>query len=94
MAKRESAEKAIKDIRRKTRRRFSAEKKIRIVVPLEDAHAIRYFLDNLIRKNSPVVRAGIRVAHRMVSWNLFWRLVPYYYLIFKVAPGDRPTPEA
>ena len=27
MAKRESAEKAIKDIRRKTRRRFSAEEK-------------------------------------------------------------------
>jgi transposase len=32
MAKRESAEKAIKDIRRKTRRRFSAEEKIRIVM--------------------------------------------------------------
>ena len=32
MAKRESAEKVIKDIRRKTRRRFSAEEKIRIVM--------------------------------------------------------------
>ncbi len=32
MAKSESAEKAIKDIRRKTRRRFSAEGKIRIVM--------------------------------------------------------------
>jgi transposase len=32
MAKRESAEKAIRDIRRKTRRRFSAEEKIRIVI--------------------------------------------------------------
>lgn len=32
MAKKESAEKAIKDIRRKTRRRFSAEEKIRIVM--------------------------------------------------------------
>ena len=32
MAKRESADKAIKDIRRKTRRRFSAEEKIRIVM--------------------------------------------------------------
>ena len=32
MAKRESAEKAIKDIRRKTRRHFSAEEKIRIVM--------------------------------------------------------------
>ena len=32
MAKGQSAEKAIKDIRRKTRRRFSAEEKIRIVI--------------------------------------------------------------
>ena len=32
MAKEQSAEKAIKDIRRKTRRRFSAEEKIRIVM--------------------------------------------------------------
>ena len=32
MAKKESVEKAIKDIRRKTRRRFSAEEKIRIVM--------------------------------------------------------------
>ena len=32
MAKRESAEKAVRDIRRKTRRRFSAEEKIRIVI--------------------------------------------------------------
>jgi len=32
MAKGQSAEKAIKDIRRRTRRRFSAEEKIRIVI--------------------------------------------------------------
>ncbi len=32
MAKRESAEKAVREIRRKTRRRFSAEEKIRIVI--------------------------------------------------------------
>ncbi len=32
MAKKESAEQAVRDIRRKTRRRFSAEEKIRIVI--------------------------------------------------------------
>ena len=32
MAKKESAEKAVRDIRRKTRWRFSAEEKIRIVI--------------------------------------------------------------
>jgi transposase len=32
MSKKETAEKAVRDIRRKTRRRFSAEEKIRIVI--------------------------------------------------------------
>ena len=32
VAKKASAEKAVRDIRRKTRRRFSAEEKIRIVI--------------------------------------------------------------
>jgi transposase len=32
MAKKEPAEKAVRDIRRKTRRRFTAEEKIRIVI--------------------------------------------------------------
>ncbi len=32
MAKKDSAEKAVRDIRRRTRRRFSAEEKIRIVI--------------------------------------------------------------
>ena len=32
MVKKESAEKAVRDIRRKARRRFSAEEKIRIVI--------------------------------------------------------------
>ena len=32
MANKESAEKAVRDIRRNTRRRFSAEEKIRIVI--------------------------------------------------------------
>jgi transposase-like protein len=32
MPKKETAEKAVRDIRRKTRRRFSAEEKIRIVL--------------------------------------------------------------
>ncbi len=32
MAKKESAEKAVRDIRRRSRRRFSAEEKIRIVI--------------------------------------------------------------
>ncbi len=32
MAKKESAERAVREIRRRTRRRFSAEEKIRIVI--------------------------------------------------------------
>ncbi len=38
MAKKDSAEKAVRDIRRRTRRRFSAEEKIRIVIEGLRAH--------------------------------------------------------
>ena len=60
-----------------------APKKIDVVIPVEDRRVVRYFLDNLIRKNSPVVRAAITVAHQALNLGLFPRLVPYHYLIFK-----------
>ena len=46
MGKGESAEKVVRDIQRKTRRRFSAEEKIRIVLeglalPRFDGHSIK-----------------------------------------------------
>jgi hypothetical protein len=40
MAKGQSAEKAIKNIRRRTRRPFSAEEKIRIVITAEPSHGL------------------------------------------------------
>jgi hypothetical protein len=66
-----------------------SEKKIDVVIPVEDRRVVRYFLDNLIRKNSPVVRAAIGAAHLALIAGQFPRLVPYHYLIFKAGSGDR-----
>ena len=38
MPQKDSAEKAVRDIRRKTRRKFSAEEKIRIVLECNEFH--------------------------------------------------------
>jgi len=72
-----------------------SEKKIDVVIPVEDRRVVRYFLDNLIRKNSPVVRSAIGAAHLALGLGLFPHVVPYHYLIFKsgsesarVAPDD------
>ena len=60
-----------------------------VVIPVEDRNVVRYFLDNLVRKNAPLVRAGLHVARAANRIGLVARLVPYYYLTFK-APGERP----
>jgi uncharacterized protein YbaR (Trm112 family) len=55
-----------------------------VVIPVDDPQFARYFLDHLVRKNSPVVRAAARVARLLVTLGLFRRCVPTYYLIFPV----------
>ncbi len=56
MVKKDSAEKAVRDIRRKTRRRFSAEEKIRIV--LEGLRGE----EGIARTASFCLISGVRVA--------------------------------
>jgi|GEM_PF-2660231 SAM-dependent methyltransferase len=63
-----------------------------ILLPVEDSRVVLYFLDHLIRKNSPVVRAAISVSKLLVRLNLFHRLVPYYYLYFKRSPASTEEP--
>jgi len=58
--------------------------KIDIIIPVEDKLVVRYFLNNLIRKNSICVRKAIDAANLLVSLKLFRYVVPYYYLIFKL----------
>jgi len=56
----------------------------RAVIPLHDPQAVRYFLRHLIRRNSPLVRAAVGTAGLLASLGLLRRLVPYYYLVFRM----------
>ena len=67
MAKKESAEKAVRDIRRKTRRRFSAEEKIRIVIEgLRGEESIA----SLCRREGIVANLYYRWSKRIVRVKL------------------------
>jgi transposase len=61
MPKKESAEKAVREIRRKTRRRFSAEEKIRIVIEvLRGKESVASLRPNLAPAPRTYPHAGIR----------------------------------
>jgi hypothetical protein len=59
------------------------ENDTQIVIPIDDAHVVRYFLDNLVRKNSRIVRIALQAARLSVTLGAFRRLVAHYYLIFR-----------
>lgn len=59
------------------------ENETRIVIPAREKAVVRYFLNNLTRKNSPAVRAAAATADALISAGVFHRLLPYYYLIFR-----------
>ena len=75
MATKESAEKAVRDIRRKTRRRFSAEEKIRIVIEgLRGEESIA----SLCRRESQPVRSSPSSPSRHLepaAYRLVWNRV-------------------
>jgi hypothetical protein len=55
----------------------------KVVLPLDDARAVRYFLNSLVRKNSRFVRLAIRLADLLLALGLFRCAVAYRYLIFR-----------
>jgi hypothetical protein len=63
------------------------ENDAQVVIPVEDARAVRYFLHNLVRKNSAVIRSAVRLADLLVALDLFRHAVPYYYLVFRGDAG-------
>jgi len=63
---------------------FPDEKKTEFVLPIGDAHLVRYFLNNLIKRNSLILRVGISVANMFGNLRLFRYLSPYYFLIFNL----------
>jgi SAM-dependent methyltransferase len=53
----------------------------RILVPQDDRPVLRYFLRNLVRRNSLAARAGATAAQAAVALGLFRHLVPYRFLV-------------
>jgi hypothetical protein len=63
-------------------------RRVEMIVPLERGPILRYCLDNLIRKNSPLVRAALAGAGSLSRVGLSRLAVPYVFLYFRRgAPG-------
>jgi SAM-dependent methyltransferase len=63
------------------------EKKCEVVLPVEDPRAIHYFLNKLIRKNSPAIRAVILASNILLKLKLLHPFLPYYFLTFRLTDG-------
>lgn len=63
---------------------FPDVNKTEVVVPVDDARAVRYFLNNLIRKNSFIVRVAVSMLNVFLTLHVFRYLCPYYFLYFRL----------
>lgn len=59
------------------------ENDARVVVPVNDAEVMRYFLSHLIRRNSRKNRLAIAAARGLIALGLLRHFVPYSYLVFR-----------
>ena len=59
-----------------------------IVVPVTNGRVMRYCFNNLLRKNSALVRAAITAANAGNQLGLLRHLVPYAFLLFRPDAGD------
>lgn len=60
------------------------ENKCEVAIPVDDPRAVHYFLNRLIRKNSPAIRIVISISNILVKHHLFHTLLPYYFLNFRL----------
>jgi SAM-dependent methyltransferase len=61
--------------------------RVQLVVPIMDTNVVRYCFNNLVRRNSPAVRAAIALANLAARLHAVRHLVPFYYLTFRTAPA-------
>jgi hypothetical protein len=61
------------------------ERDISIVVPIDDDRVMRYCFNNLLRKNSPLVRAAITAANAGSRLGLLRHLVPFSFMLFRTS---------
>ena len=59
------------------------EMEAEVLLPIDDPKRLRYFLDNLVRKNSMPLRAALRIAGVLAGLGLYRYVVPYRYLLFE-----------
>ncbi len=56
---------------------------VQVVLPVEDRAVVRYFLDNLVRKNSRLAQLAVHAAGLATDAGLFTRAVPFHFLFFE-----------
>ena len=66
------------------------EQKTLVVVPAEQPQVLRYFLRNLVRKNSVTARTAVQLASLLTDAGLLHHVLPYHFLIFKRNNAERP----
>jgi len=66
------------------------EQKTLVVVPSEQQQVLRYFLQNLVRKNSAAARIAVQLAGVLTDAGLLHHVLPYHFLIFKRNDAERP----
>jgi len=54
------------------------------ILPVADRTVVRYFLDHLVRRNALSARAVLTALRPIVALGQFWRIVPYWYLVFEL----------
>lgn len=53
------------------------------ILPVADRTVVRYFLGHLVRRNALPTRAALALLRPIVAAGQFWRVVPYWYLVFE-----------
>ena len=87
--KKQSAEAAVRDIRRRTRRKFSPEEKIRIV--LEGLRGEQSVTELCRREGTSVIYGTIRLIERDDETFLAWAREDYACVIFNICTAHTPA---
>ena len=63
---------------------FPDQKKMKIVLPLDDSQAIAYFLRNAVPRHAGLWRIALFILHILNMCKVFPYLLPYYFIAFKL----------
>jgi hypothetical protein len=63
------------------------ERATQVVIPIDEAPIVRYFLDHLLRRDSRRARAAIAGARLLLKLGLLRALFPYWFFYFTAEGG-------